>query len=96
MDHDAVKLLEDTTLKAEETRVETFTFPTPEGTPSFDVEISLHYATPGELWPEAFARRVASFTPKGMTDPVFKPSEITKRCGNTKVAEGKIQKRPCL
>ena len=96
MDHDAVKLLEDTTLKAEETRVETFTFPTPEGAPSFDVEISLHYATPGELWPEAFARRVASFTPKGMTDPVFKPSEITKRCGNTKVAEGKIQKRPCL
>jgi len=96
MDHDAVKLLEDTTLKAEETRVETFAFPTPEATPSFDVEISLHYATPGELWPEAFARRVASFTPKGMTDPVFKPSEITKRCGNTKVAEGKIQKRPCL
>jgi len=76
--------------------VETFTFPTPEATPSFDVEISLHYATPGELWPEAFAKRVASFTPKGMTDPVFKPSEITKRCGNTKVAEGKIQKRPCL
>ncbi|OLB26222.1 MAG: hypothetical protein AUH95_01150 [Nitrospirae bacterium 13_2_20CM_2_63_8] len=96
LDHDAVKLLEDTVLKAEETRVETFTFPTPEATPSFDVEISLHYATPGELWPEAFAKRVASFTPKGMTDPVFKPSEITKRCGNTKVAEGKIQKRPCL
>ena len=96
LDHDAVKLLEDTVLKAEETRVETFTFPTPEATPSFDVEISLHYATPGELWPEAFAKRVASFTPKGMTDPVFKTSEITKRCGNTKVAEGKIQKRPCL
>jgi len=95
MDHDAVKLLEDTTLKAEETRVETFTFPTPEGTPSFDVEISLHYATPGELWPEPFAKRVASFTPKGMTDPVFKPSEITKRCGNTRVAEGKIRKLSC-
>ena len=95
MDHDAVKLLEDTTLKAEETRVETFTFPTPEATPSFDVEISIHYATAGELWPEAFAKRVASFTLKGFTDPVFKPSEITKRCGNTKVTEGKIQKRPC-
>jgi nitrate/TMAO reductase-like tetraheme cytochrome c subunit len=95
MDHDAVKLLEDTTLKAEETRVETFTFPTPEATPSFDVEISLHYATPGELWPEAFAKRVASFTPKGTNDPVFKTSEITKRCGNTRVAEGKIRKLPC-
>jgi nitrate/TMAO reductase-like tetraheme cytochrome c subunit len=95
MDHDAVKLLEDTTLKAEETRVETFTFPTPEATPSFDVEISLHYATPGELWTEAFAKRVASFTPKGTNDPVFKTSEITKRCGNTRVAEGKIRKLPC-
>jgi hypothetical protein len=95
MDHDAVKLLEDTTLKAEEIRTETFAFPTPEGTPSFDVVISLHYATPAELWPEAFAKRVASFTMKGFTDPVFKPSEITKRCGNTKVAEGKIKKIPC-
>jgi hypothetical protein len=47
------------------------------------------------LWPEAFAKRVASFTMKGFTDPVFKPSEITKRCGNTKVAEGKIKKIPC-
>ncbi len=95
MDHDAVKLLEDTTLKAEETRVETFTFPTPEATPSFDVEISLHYATPGELWTKAFADRVASFTPKGINDPVFKSSEITKRCGNTRVAEGKMRKLPC-
>lgn len=95
MDHDAVKLLEDTTLKADETRVETITFPTPQETPSFDVEISLHYATPGELWPKAFADRVAFFTSRGMNDPVFKSSEITKRCGNTRVAEGKIQKRPC-
>lgn len=95
MDHDAVKLIEDTTLKAEEIRVESFAFPTPEGTPSFDVEISLHYATPGELWPEAFAKRVASFTARGMADPVFKSSEITKRCGNTKVAEGKLKKLPC-
>jgi nitrate/TMAO reductase-like tetraheme cytochrome c subunit len=95
MDHDAVKLLEDTTLRAEETRVETFTFPTPEGTPSFDVEISLHYATPSEFWQEAFGKRVAFFTPRGFNDPVFKPSEITKRCGNTRVAEGKIRKFPC-
>jgi hypothetical protein len=75
--------------------VETFTFPTPEATPSFDVVISLHYGTAGELWPEAFAKRVAFFTPKGFNDPVFMPSEITKRCGNTKVAEGKIRKLPC-
>lgn len=95
MDHDAVKLLEDTVLKAEETRTETFTFPTPQGTPSFDVEVSIHYATAAERWPEAFAKRVASFTPKGHTDPVFKSSEITKRCGNTKVVDGKLKKFPC-
>jgi nitrate/TMAO reductase-like tetraheme cytochrome c subunit len=95
MDHDAVKLLDDTVLKAEETRVETFTFPTPQGTPSFEVELSIHYATPGERWTEGFAKRVASFTPKGLTDPVFKTSEITRRCGNTKIAEGKIRKMPC-
>ncbi len=95
LEHDAVKLLEDTTLKADETRVENFSFPTPGATPSFDVEISLHYATPAELWPKPFADRVAFFTPKGTNDPVFKSSEITKRCGNTRVAESKIQKRPC-
>lgn len=95
MDHDAVKLLEDTVLKAEETRVETFAFPTPQGTPSFDVEVSIHYATPAERWPEAFAKRVASFTMKGPSDPVFKTSEITKRCGNTKVGDGKLRKMPC-
>jgi len=95
MDHDAVKLAEDTVLKADETRVETFTFPTPPNTPSFDVEISLHYATPGERWTEAFAKRVASFTMKGHNDPVFKTSEITVRCGNTKVSDGKLMKKPC-
>ena len=95
MDHDAVKLLEDTVLKAEETRTETFAFPTPQGTPSFDVEVSIHYATAAERWPEAFAKRVASFTTKGPSDPVFKSSEITKRCGNTKVVDGKLKKMPC-
>ena len=95
MDHDAVMLLEETVLKAEETRVETFMFPTPQGTPSFDTMISIHYGTAADRWPEAFAKRVASFTLRGHTDPVFKSSEITRRCGNTKIAEGKLIKKPC-
>lgn len=95
MDHDAVKLLEDTALKPEETRSETFSFPTPPGTPSFDVEISVHYATPAERWSESFAKRVASFTARGVSDPVFKTTEITRRCGNTKIADGKLKKLPC-
>ncbi|HEY3198692.1 MAG TPA: multiheme c-type cytochrome [Nitrospirales bacterium] len=95
MDHDAVKLIKDSVLKAEETRTETFTFPTPPNTPSFDVDISLHYATPSERWTETFRKQVEKFTPRGHADPVFKTSEITKRCGNTKVSDGKLRKLPC-
>ena len=95
MDHDAVKLIKDSVLKAEETRTETFTFPTPPNTPSFDVDISLHYATPSERWTESFRKQVEKFTPRGPADPVFKTSEITKRCGNTKVSDGKMKKLPC-
>jgi nitrate/TMAO reductase-like tetraheme cytochrome c subunit len=95
MDHDAVKLIKDSVLKAEETRTETFTFPMPPNTPSFDVDISLHYATPSERWTESFRKQVEKFTPRGPADPVFKSSEITKRCGNTKVTDGKLRKMPC-
>ena len=95
LDHDAVKLIKDTVLKAEETRTETFTFPTPTNTPSFDVDISIHYATPSERWTESFRKQVEKFTPRGKADPVFKTSEITKRCGNTKVSDGKLRKLPC-
>ena len=95
MDHDAVKLIKDSVLKAEETRTETFTFPTPPNTPSFDVDISLHYATPSERWTEGFRKQVEKFTPRGPADPVFKTSEITKRCGNTNVSDGKMKKLPC-
>ena len=38
-DFDAVKVLDDTVLKPEETRVETFTFPTPKDTKTFDVDV---------------------------------------------------------
>lgn len=39
-DFEAVKVLEDTVLKPEEMRVETFTFPTPKDTKTFDVEVT--------------------------------------------------------
>jgi nitrate/TMAO reductase-like tetraheme cytochrome c subunit len=94
MDHDAVKLVKDTTLKAEENRPETFSFPTPKDTPSFDVELSLYYADPTERWPETFRKQVEKFTPRGLHRE-FKAIEITKRCGNTRIAEGKIRKLPC-
>ena len=40
-DFEAAKVLEDTVLKPEETRVETFTFPTPKDTKTFDVDVTL-------------------------------------------------------
>jgi nitrate/TMAO reductase-like tetraheme cytochrome c subunit len=95
MDHDAVKMVKDTTLKADEIRTETFVFPTPPNTPSFDLEISLHYDTPRDRWSESFRKQVEKFTVRGFNDPVFKTSEITKRCGNTRIADGKLRKLPC-
>lgn len=92
LDHDAVKLLEDTVLKTEESRVETFTFPTPQNAPSFDLEISMNYGSPVEVWTEAFAKRVASFSPRGLP---AKSVEITRRCGNTRITDGKLKKQAC-
>lgn len=94
MDHDAVKLVKDTTLKTEENRTETFSFPTPKDTPSFDVELSLYYADPTERWPDSFRKQVEKYTSKGLQRE-FKAIEITKRCGNARIAEGKLRKIPC-
>jgi hypothetical protein len=75
-DFEAVKVLEDTVLKPEETRVETFTFPTPKDTKSFDVEIALNYAAISG--PPAFLQRVEAESPKGSQDPAFQPIAIVK------------------
>ena len=79
-DFEAVKVVEDTVLKPEETRVETFTFPTPKDTKSFDVEISLNYAAISG--PAAFLQRVEAESPKGSQDPVFQPITIVKYTEN--------------
>jgi hypothetical protein len=79
-DFKAVKVLKDTVLKPEETRVETFTFPTPKDTRSFDVEVSLHY-TP-VTGPPAFLQRIEAESTKGAQDPVFQPIPIVSRAEN--------------
>jgi hypothetical protein len=76
----AVKVLEDTVLKPEETRVETFTFPTPKDTRSFDVEALLSYAP--VTGPAAFLQRVEAESSKGAQDPVFQPIPIVKQTVN--------------
>jgi hypothetical protein len=79
-DFEAVKVVEDTVLKPEETRVETFTFPTPKDTKSFDVDIALNYAAISG--PAAFLQRVEAESPKGSQDPVFQPIAIVKYSEN--------------
>lgn len=82
-DFEAVKVLEDTVLKPEETREEVFTFPTPKDTRTFDVEVTLNYAPISG--PPAFLQRVEAESPKGSQDPVFQPIEIVKRTENIPV-----------
>lgn len=82
-DFEAVKVLEDTVLKPEETRVETFTFPTPKDTKTFDVEVTLNYAP--ITGPAPFLQRVEAESSKGSQDPVFQPIDIVKRTENIAV-----------
>ena len=82
-DFEAVKVLEDTVLKPEETRVETFTFPTPKDTRTFDVEVTLSYAP--LTGPATFVQRVEAESSKGSQDPVFQPIDIVKRTENIAV-----------
>jgi hypothetical protein len=82
-DFEAVKVLEDTVLKPEEMRVETFTFPTPKDTRTFDVEVTLNYAP--ITGPAPFLQRVEAEASKGSQDPVFQPVEIVKYAENVSV-----------
>jgi hypothetical protein len=84
-DFEAVKVLEDTVLKPEETRVETFTFPTPKDTKTFDVDVSLNYAPISG--PASFLQRVEAESSKGSQDPVFQPIEIVRRTENIPVVK---------
>ncbi len=82
-DFEAVKVLEDTVLKPEEMRIETFTFPTPKDTKTFDVEVTLNYAPiTGNA---SFLQRVEAESSKGSQDPVFQPVEIVKYAENVAV-----------
>lgn len=84
-DFEAVRVLEDTVLKPEEMRVETFTFPTPKDTKTFDVEVSLNYAPISG--PAIFLQRVEAESSKGSQDPVFQPVEIVKYAENVAVTK---------
>jgi hypothetical protein len=84
-DFEAVKVLEDTVLKPEETRVETFTFPTPKDTKTFDIEATLNYAP--ITGTATFLQRVEAESSKGSQDPVFQSIEIVKYAENIAVTK---------
>lgn len=82
-DFEAVKVVDDTVLKPDETRVETFSFPTPKDTKTFDVEVTLNYGA--ITGPAPFLQRVEAESSQGSQDPVFQPIEIVKRAENIPV-----------
>jgi len=84
-DFDAVKVADDTVLKPEETREETFIFSTPKDTKTFDVEVGLNYAP--LTGPPTFLQRVEAESSQGSQDPVFQPIEIVKRTENVPLSK---------
>jgi len=84
-DFEAIKVVEDTVLKPEEVRVESFTFPTPKETRTFDVEATLSYAPVSG--PPAFLQRIEAESTKGANDPVFQPIDIVKKTENIPIAK---------
>lgn len=83
-DFAATKVLEDTVLKPEETRIETFTFPTPKDTRTFDVEAALSYAPVSG--PPSFLQRIEAESSKGNQDPAFQLIPIFKKSVNVPVS----------
>jgi hypothetical protein len=84
-DFEAVKVLQDTVLKPEELRVETFTFPTPKDTKTFDVETTLSYAP--VTGPAPFLQRIEAESSKGLQDPVFEAIDIVKQSENIPITK---------
>ncbi|MEW6544935.1 MAG: multiheme c-type cytochrome [Nitrospirota bacterium] len=79
-DFKAAKVVKDTVLKPEEIREETFTFPTPKDTRSFDVDASLSYAP--VTGPQPFLQRIEAESTRGAQDPVFQPIPIVRQTVN--------------
>jgi hypothetical protein len=76
-DFEAKKVLKDTLLKPEESRVETFTFPTPKDAPSMDVMVTLTYAP--VHGPQNFLDNVEQESALGQKDKAFQSVQIAQK-----------------
>jgi hypothetical protein len=79
-DFEAKKVLQDTLLRPEETRQESFTFPTPKDAPSMDVVVTLTYAP--VHGPQDFLKQVEQDAPLGKKDRAFQIVQIAQKKTN--------------
>ncbi len=80
LDFEAKKILQDTLLKPEEIRIETFTFPTPKDAPSMDVIVTLTYAP--VHGPQDFLKAIEQDAPLGLKDRAFQTVQIAQKKTN--------------
>ena len=79
-DFEAKKVLQDTLLQPEETRQESFTFPTPKDAPSMDVVVTLTYAP--VHGPKDFLKAIEQDAPLGQKDRAFQIVQIAQKKTN--------------
>ena len=80
LDFEAKKVLQDTLLQAEETRQESFTFPTPKDAPSMDVIVTLTYAP--VHGPQDLLKAIEQDAPLGQKDRAFQTVQIAQKKTN--------------
>ncbi len=80
LDFEAKKVLQDTLLKPEETRQESFSFPTPKDAPSMDVIVTLTYAP--VHGPQDLLKAIEQDAPLGKKDRAFKIVQIAQKKTN--------------
>ena len=76
-DFEGVKVVKDTVIKPEETRIETFSFPTPKDAPSMDVIVTLSYGP--VTGPSDFLKAIEQESSRGSKDPAFKSIDIIQK-----------------
>ncbi|RMH36956.1 MAG: hypothetical protein D6690_04735 [Nitrospirae bacterium] len=79
-DFEAATILKDTLLKPEETRVESFTFPTPTDAPSMDVILTVTYSP--VHGPKEFLDQIEKEAPLGTKDRAFQAVEVLQKKKN--------------
>ncbi len=80
LDFEAQQVLQDTLLKPEETRQESFSFPTPKDAPSMDVIVTLTYAP--VHGPQEFLKAIEQDAPLGQKDRAFQTVQIAQKKTN--------------